>query len=137
MMTFYRFATFCALLLLTAGPAAAEVAAIDCRAGRITPVEKTICADALLTRLDDQLTRRLHRTARQLAFGPYVGLRLWQGDWRQQRKECSTDRTCLAAVYSEANRVLDRLQRCLGTNLRGRRCLPMSIDGERSLVRRP
>jgi uncharacterized protein len=137
MTTFYRFSILCALVLLTAGPAAAEVAALDCRAGKMTPAEKTVCADAALVRLDDQLTRRLYRTARQLAFGPYVGLRLWQGDWRQQRAECSTDRACLAAVYSEANRFLDRFQRCLGTSQRGRRCMPISIDAERSLVRRP
>jgi uncharacterized protein len=97
----------------------------------------TICADTQLLRLDDQLSRRLLRASRQLAFGPYVGLRVWQSDWRQQRTECSADRACLASVYDDANRFLDRLQRCLGTSLRGRRCLPLSVEGERSAVRRP
>jgi uncharacterized protein len=118
-------------------PAAAQAAAIDCRASRLTAVEIAICADANLARLDDQLSRRLSRASRQLAFGPYVGLRIWQSDWRQQRAECSADRACLAGVYSEASRFLDRLQRCLGTSLRGRRCLPVSVDAERSVMRRP
>jgi uncharacterized protein len=137
MTTIYRLALTLMLGLLAAAPAAAEAPAIDCRAPRLTPTEITICTDAQLARIDDQLSRRLARTSRQLAFGPYVGLRVWQSDWRQQRSECSADRACLAAVYGEANRFLDRLQRCLGTSLRGRRCLPASIEGERSLVRRP
>ena len=90
-----------------------------------------------LVRLDDQLSRRLSRASRQLAFGPYVGLRVWQSDWRQQRAECSADRACLATAYNDANRFLDRFQRCLGTSLRGRRCLPVSVEAERSAVRRP
>ena len=125
------------IALLMLSPAAVEAAGIDCRAPRLSPAEITICTDAQLARMDEQLSRRLSRASRQLAFGPYVGLRVWQSDWRQQRSECSADRVCLATTYMEANRFLDRFQRCLGTSLRGRRCLPVSVEGERSAVRRP
>jgi len=125
------------LILLAAASEPAAAASLDCRASRLPLVEATICADAQLARFDDQLGRRLSRASRQLAFGPYVGLRVWQSDWRQQRSECGADRACLAGAYDEANRFLDRLQRCLGTSLRGRRCLPLSVEGERSAVRRP
>jgi uncharacterized protein len=124
-------------VLLWAAPAAAAMAGVDCRAPRMAPADLAICTDPQLSRLDDLLNRRLARTARQLAFGPYIGLRVWQSDWRQQRSECSADRVCLAAVYNDANRFLDRFQRCLGTSLRGRRCLPVSVEGERAAVRRP
>jgi uncharacterized protein len=124
-------------VLLWATPAAAAMASVDCRAPRMAPADLTICTDPQLSRLDDLLSRRLARTARQLAYGPYVGLRVWQSDWRQQRSDCSADRACLAAVYADANRFLDRFQRCLGTSLRGRRCLPVSVEGERAAVRRP
>src|SRR5262245_27236347 len=132
-----RLAPISVALLLAAAPASAALGAVDCRAARMAPAELAICTDAQLARMDDQLGRRLQRTARQLAFGPYVGLRIWQSDWRQQRSECSTDRTCLTAVYNDANRFLDRFQRCLGTSLRGRRCLPVSVEGERAAARRP
>lgn len=125
------------LLLLSVATAPAVAATIDCRAPRMSPTEITICTDPQLVRVDEQLSRRLARASRQLAYGPYVGLRVWQSDWRQQRGECSADRVCLASVYNEANRFLDRFQRCLGTSLRGRRCLPVSVEGERSAVRRP
>jgi len=124
-------------LILAAAPGVVQAASLDCRAPRLSVADLTICADTQLLRLDDQLSRRLLRASRQLAFGPYVGLRVWQSDWRQQRTECSADRACLASVYDDANRFLDRLQRCLGTSLRGRRCLPLSVEGERSAVRRP
>ena len=133
----YRLAPIPFALLLAAAPAAVAQPAVDCRAPRMAPAELAICTDAQLARMDDQLSRRLQRTARQLAFGPYVGLRVWQSDWRQHRAECSTDRTCLAAAYNDANRFLDRFQRCLGTSLRGRRCLPVSVEGERAAARRP
>jgi hypothetical protein len=132
----YRLALFM-LLLLPAAPAVAEAAGVDCRAPRMAPADITICTDGQLTRADEQLSRRLARASRQLAFGPYVGLRVWQSDWRQQRTDCGADRVCLAGVYNDANRFLDRFQRCLGTSLRGRRCLPVSVEGERSAVRRP
>jgi uncharacterized protein len=96
-----------------------------------------ICADAQLSRSDDELNRRISRASRQLAYGPYVGLKVWQSDWRQQRADCNTDRTCLASAYLDANRFLDRLQRCLGTSARGRRCLPVTVEGKRSAIRRP
>ena len=121
-------------LALSAAPA---LAAVDCRAPRMAPADLAICTDAQLSRLDDLLSRRLARMARQLAYGPYIGLRVWQSDWRQQRNDCSADRACIAAVYNDANRFLDRFQRCLGTSLRGRRCLPVSVEGERAAVRRP
>jgi uncharacterized protein len=133
----YRFSTIPIALLLAAAPAAVALAAVDCRAPRMAAADLTICTDPQLARMDDQLTRRLQRTARQLAFGPYVGLRIWQSDWHQQRSECSTDRACLAAAYNDANRFLDRFQRCLGTSLRGRRCLPVSVEDERATARRP
>jgi uncharacterized protein len=133
-----RYALAILLLLCAAtAPAVVEAATIDCRAPRMSPTEITVCTDPQLVRMDEQLSRRLAHTSRQLAYGPYVGLRVWQSDWRQQRADCSADRVCLASVYNEANRFLDRFQRCLGTSLRGRRCLPVSVEGERSAVRRP
>ena len=133
----YRFGTIPIALLLAAVPATVALAAVDCRAPRMTAADLAICTDPQLARMDDQLVRRLQKTARQLAFGPYVGLRVWQSDWRQQRSECSADRVCLNAAYNDANRFLDRFQRCLGTSLRGRRCLPVSVEGERAAARRP
>ena len=123
-------------MALAAAPAPVHAASFDCQARRMSQAEAAICSDIRLSRMDDELSRRFSRASRQLAYGPYVGLRVWRAGWRQQRTECSADRTCLQAAYREAYRFLDRLQNCLGTSYRGRHCLH-AIDGERSAVRRP
>jgi uncharacterized protein len=116
-----------AALALLALPDAASAASFKCRAPRLQPAEKAICADARLSRTDEQLARRLVAFTRRLTFGQYLGLRYWHLRWQDARAGCNDERPCLAGTYRAQNRLLDRFDLCLDTSARRRGCLQATL----------
>jgi uncharacterized protein len=116
-------------------PADASAASFDCRARRLELAEKAVCSDAQLSRVDEQLARRLSGFARRVTFGQYLGLRFWNARWKEARTGCEDDRPCLAATYRAQSRLLDGLDLCLETSVRRRTCLQATL-GEREAKRR-
>ena len=109
-----------AAIAFAGAPSAASAASFDCRARSLEVAEKTICADAQLSRVDEQLARRLAGFTRRVTFGQYLGLRYWHFRWREARNSCQDDRPCLATTYRAQSRTLDGLDLCLGTSARRR-----------------
>jgi len=95
-----------------------------------------ICDDTQLSRMDDQLARRLGGFARRMNFGQYLGLRHWHAASARQRNRCGTDRTCITASYRAQAQFLDRLQYCVDASLSRRACLRDLLTGERETMRR-
>jgi uncharacterized protein len=124
-----------AALAFLAAPDTASAASFDCRARRLEAAEKAICADAQLSRTDEQLARRLTSFTRRLTFGQYLGLRFWHARWKESRTGCGDDRACLVAAFRTQNRLLDGLDVCLDTSVRRRACLQATL-GEREARRR-
>jgi uncharacterized protein len=121
---------------LIGAPSPASAASFDCDARGLSQTEVAICEDAQLSRLDDQMARRLGGFARRLNYGQYLGLRHWRAVMAQQRNVCGDDRTCIAGHYRAQARFLERLQQCLETSLSRRGCLRNTLSNEREAVRR-
>jgi len=117
-------------------PTAASAASFDCEARGLSRTEITICDDAQLSRIDEQMSRRVAGFARRLNYGQYLGLRHWQAMTARQRDVCGTDRSCIATHYRAQARFLERLQQCLDTSLARRGCLRNTLNHEREAVRR-
>jgi uncharacterized protein len=124
-----------AALALVGAPSGVSAASFDCRAPRLEQAEKAICADGQLSRIDEQLARRLAGFTRRVTLGQYLGLRYWHFRWREARNGCQDDRPCLAATYRAQSRLLDGLDLCLDTSARRRACLQATL-GEREAQRR-
>jgi len=122
-------------LLLCWAPAAGQAASFDCKMRGLSRTQIAICEDAQLSRIDEQLARRLNGVARRLAFGQYLGVRVWYGAWRQDREQCGIDRACLAASYRAQASFIDRLQQCLESSLQRRTCLRTTLTGREALQR--
>jgi uncharacterized protein len=114
----------------------ALAASFDCSARPLTQAEITVCNDPQLSRMEEQLTRRLNGLATRLNFGQYLGLRHWAGGWARERGECESDRDCIAANLRAQGRFLDRFQRCLTGSLARRGCLRDMLAGEQESMRR-
>src|SRR5262245_57465738 len=82
----------------------ALAASFDCRGLGLSRTEIAICADQQLTRIDEQMGRRVDGFARRMNFGQYLGLRHWQSAAARQRDVCDVDRTCIAAHYRAQGR---------------------------------
>jgi uncharacterized protein len=117
-------------------PTPAPAASFDCDARGLSRTEITICEDTQLSRLDEQMARRVATFARRLNFGQYLGLRHWQAMTARQRDVCGTDRSCIGTHYRAQARFLERLQQCLETSLSRRGCLRNTLSNEREAVRR-
>jgi uncharacterized protein len=111
-------------------------ASFDCSARPLTQAEITICSDPQLSRMEEQLTRRLNSLATRLNLGQYLGLRHWAAVWAKERGECESDRDCIAASLRAQGRFLDRFQRCLTGSLARRGCLRDMLAGEQESMRR-
>jgi uncharacterized protein YecT (DUF1311 family) len=97
------------MILALAFPVTGYAAGFDCGKA-VSDVEKSICADATLSRLDGDLTAAWKQA---LAVGGDTdALKASQLDWLKQRDTCGRDTQCLANRYQE------RL-RALGDNARG------------------
>ena len=124
-----------AALALVSAPSWVSAASLDCRAPRLEQAEKAICGDGQLSRIDEQLARRVAGFTRRVTFGQYLGLRFWHFRWREARNICQDDRPCLAATYRVQSRLLDGLDLCLDNSARRRACLQSTL-GEREAQRR-
>lgn len=89
-----------ALVLLLTLPTLAQAVSFDCRKAA-TFVEKAICDDYLLSKLDDALDDN-YRTmlAANIGSGARKDLKATQRVWLVQRNRC-TDKTCLVETYRQ------------------------------------
>lgn len=97
-------------LLLALGVACASshvsAAGFNCSKAT-TSVEKTLCADPRLSKLDDELTANYHA-----AMGKTIdasALRASQRSWLKQRRDACTTRDCLIGVYRDRLQQLERI----------------------------
>ena len=118
--------------VLGSGPAAA----LDCAARWLGETEVAICQDAVLSRTENQVVRRVAGLSRRLSFGQYLGLRHWHALWGEERGHCNVDRACLTVSYRVQVRFLDRLQQCLDTSQQRRVCFRQTLNVEREAQRR-
>jgi uncharacterized protein len=123
-------------LALLCAPAAGHAASFNCRARDLGETKSAICHDGQLSRVDEQIARRVSGLARRLTFGQYLGLRHWHSGWGETRESCGSERTCLGASYRAQGRFLDRLQQCLDAGFQRRSCLRNTLNIEREAVRR-
>ena len=92
---------FLAALALLALPAAAP-AQSWCGSEGLTPTERTICDDVILSRLDRRLTELYTAEGAGRA-----GLSLAQRDWLRRRNACGTDVVCIEMAYRDRIRRLE------------------------------
>jgi uncharacterized protein len=90
------------LLLLSASAAPQEQPSFDCEKAS-SPSEKTICANAVLSRLDFQLgqTWRKMLEAFDLDDGQTTQIRSDQRAWLVRRNECRDDAKCIGKLYRD------------------------------------
>ncbi|MBO0764329.1 MAG: hypothetical protein J2P50_07055 [Hyphomicrobiaceae bacterium] len=125
--------TLLGLILL--GARVAWAGGLDCNSRWLDRTGLIICDDPELTRLEEQLARRLDSLATRLNFGQYLGLRHWQAMWAGQRATCAADLDCITGSYRAQGRFLDRFQKCINASLARRACLRDLLDGERETMR--
>lgn len=93
------------LLLLCHVPPTTQAASFDCKKARST-VEKLICSDAALSRLDDDLARA-YRGSLKDAPGKET-LRSQQMEWLTKTRDACKDRECLVKAYYDRIVQLDQ-----------------------------
>ena len=88
-------------LLICFMSSASVAASFDCgKAGNV--VEKAICGDGELSRLDDQLARRFQALRESLPQEEAAQLRQGQINWIKERnRQCKADTACLIRFYTE------------------------------------
>jgi uncharacterized protein len=121
--------------LISLGAPAALAGGLDCTSRWLDPTQLAICDSPQLSRLEEQLARRLENFATRLNFGQYLGLRHWHAMSARQRATCAADRGCIAASYRAQGRFLDRFQKCINSSLARRACLRDLLVGERETMR--
>jgi uncharacterized protein len=80
----------------------ADAASFDC-AGQLTTVERAICANERLSRLDDELEREYKHA---VEYGRISHLREKQRQWIRERDACKTE-NCLVHAYDRRLAELD------------------------------
>lgn len=95
---------FCVLMMLHAGTAAA--ASFDCTRAATT-VEKVICRDDALSRLDDQMTVSYRNKLAAMAAGDKKTLLDEQRSWLRLTRPLCEDAACLQRVYEVRQRWID------------------------------
>ena len=97
----------CVLLATVLAPAMSMGASFDC-ARAASPVERSICADKVVSELDDHMGR--YYAGAQLALKESAScLQADQRDWLGRRNQCA-DRNCLENAYLDRLAELDALQ---------------------------
>lgn len=114
------------LIAFSLSGAIAQAASFDC-ARAATSIEKQICADPILSKLDDTLAVA-YREAAQSA-NPKPDLLQRQRQWLRKRAACKSS-TCLETVYESRIVELDAQANCLQDLVRGE-CAPNSGLGSR------
>jgi uncharacterized protein YecT (DUF1311 family) len=107
------------LLFLLAMPFASYAASFDCSKAR-SLVEITICNDAELSRLDDELGQ-IYRRAKSVAPDKKAFQVTTQVDWQRRERDCRT-RSCIVNWYSERKSSLLAVIESSGAT--GSSCLP-------------
>ena len=90
------------LFMVFAGSEAQAQASFDCNLAATT-VEKTICADAALSKLDRQMADAFRNARRSASQSKSASILAAQRSWIGQRNSCSSDRRCL--LNSMQNRI--------------------------------
>lgn len=96
------------MVLALLGVGAVSAAGFDCNKAQ-SRVEKTICADAGLSELDEHLARYYEAARRTLAEGA-VCLKADQARWLKSVRNVCRDATCLRTAYLNRLSELDALQ---------------------------
>ena len=125
----------CATLAWLCAPASSAAASFDCNVRGLSAAEKAICRDPQLSRIDEQIARRLEGFQRRMNYGQYVGLRFWQSSQQRDRERCGADTLCISTTYRLQMRFLDRLQQCLETSPQRRACLRNTLNLDRDALR--
>jgi uncharacterized protein len=102
-----RIATLLWIAVLLAAAPESDAASFPCNKAT-TRVEKSICADAMLSRLDEQLGRH-YAGARQVLGAGADCLVTDQRRWLREERDRCGDRACLEHVYLSRLRELDGL----------------------------
>lgn len=111
----------------------AQAAGFDCNARDLSETRLMICGDLELSRVDDQMARRIRALQRRQGLGLYLSIRYWSFRAGDLRDACGRDRICVLSAYRAQGFALDRLQNCLDTNLRKRSC-PRAVLGNEETV---
>jgi uncharacterized protein len=88
---------FSFLLLCAFTAPVVNAASFDC-AKAVSPVERMICSDRLLSRLDDALAENYRNMLSADFGGSKADLRGSQREWLAQRNKCK-DSACLVGLY--------------------------------------
>lgn len=111
----------------------AQAASFDCNGRDLSETQLMICGDLELSRVDDQMGRRIRTLQRRQGLGLYLSIRYWSFRAADLRDACGRDRICVLSAYRAQGSALDRLQNCLDTNLRKRSC-PRAVLGSEETV---
>lgn len=90
-------------MLASATGAAAQ--SFECRYAR-WPDEIAICDDAMLSRLDERMSRLFYRVRDSLDRGERADLDADQDNWLRSRRRCGRDPDCLEMAYRRRIREL-------------------------------
>lgn len=103
---------------LALGGSQVPAAGFDCAKAK-SWVEKTICADAALSKLDDELTAKYRAALRKTTDAG--ALRASQRSWLKQRRDACQTGACLADVYRDRRRQLEQIVagRVAASNIEG------------------
>lgn len=115
-------------LALLCIPTLGTAASFNCSVRGLSPAEMAICGNPQLSRVDEQMARRVDGFAHRLNYGQYLGLRFWQSSQVRSRERCGADIVCLGTAYRAQMRFLDRLQQCLETSAQRRACLRTTLS---------
>src|ERR1700676_5266621 len=97
------------LLLVILSSKSSGGQSFDCR-GATTTVERTICADPRLKRLDSELAKNYRAAMQQVVPGGSNALLATQRTWISDRNRCASgSNECLTEKYQERNAVLAAL----------------------------
>jgi uncharacterized protein len=103
-------------------------ASFNCSARGLSLTAMAICRNPQLSRVDEQMARRVDGFAHRLNYGQYLGLRFWQSSQVRGLERCGADIICLGTAYRAQMRFLDRLQQCLDTSAQRRACLRTTLS---------
>jgi uncharacterized protein len=109
-------------------PTLGAAASFNCGARGLSLTEVAVCRNPQLSRVDEQMARRVDGFAHRLNYGQYLGLRFWQSSQVRNRERCGADIACLGTAYRAQMRFLDRLQQCLETSAQRRACLRTTLS---------
>ncbi len=114
--------------LLFAGFEAQAQASFDCNLAA-TRVEKTICADAVLSKLDRQMADAFKNARRSASKSKSASILADQRSWIAQRNSCGSDRRCLLGSMQSRIADLNAHSSVQTTGLTGLYCNNVGIMG--------